>query len=137
MSVSKKILVIQGHPDSAKAHLCHALADAYSEGAKSAGHAVRVIDVARKEFSWLRTQEEFYGEIPAEIQDSIEDLRWADHLLIVYPLWLGTMPALLKAFIEQVFRPGVALGDAEGDKGWPKPLLKGRSCRVVICPGQS
>lgn len=131
----RKIMLIQGHPDPGKERLCRALAQAYCEGAEQGGHTVRVTDVAELDFPILRSQAEFYGETPEQMQGSIDDLGWADHLVIVYPLWLGTMPALLKAFIEQLFRPGVALGDSEGEKSWPKALLKGKSCRIVLTMG--
>ena len=51
---------------------------------------------------------------PAAIAAAQADIQWADHVAIFYPLWLGTMPALLKAFLEQVMRPGFALGESEG-----------------------
>jgi len=44
------------------------------------------------------------------------------------------MPAMLKGFLEQVARPGFAIGKSEG-KGLPKKLLAGRSARVVITMG--
>src|SRR5262245_42841392 len=51
---------------------------------------------------------------------------------IIYPLWLGTMPALLKAFFEQTFRPGFAF--KTGERGWGS-LLQGRSARIVVTMG--
>jgi putative NADPH-quinone reductase len=60
-----------------------------------------------------------------------QGIRWAEHLVFFYPLWLGDMPALLKAFLEQVARPGFAI--AEGKM--PKPLLRGRSARLVVTMG--
>ena len=46
----------------------------------------------------------------------------------------GAMPALLKAFLEQVIRPGVAF--EYGRRGaFPKKLLAGRSARVVVTMG--
>lgn len=56
-----------------------------------------------------------------------------DHLVIVYPLWLGSMPALLKAFLEHVFRPGFAF--EYGAKGFPRKLLRGKSARIVVTMG--
>jgi putative NADPH-quinone reductase len=50
----------------------------------------------------------------------------------VYPLWLGTMPALLKAFFEQVFRPGFAFTVSQ--KAWSRPL-KGKRARIVVTMG--
>ncbi len=130
-----KIVVIQGHPDPSGKHLCRALADAYVEGARSAGHQVGYFDTARLDFPLLRTQDDWQQGI-AGTPESLKDVQaacvGADHLVLIYPLWMGTMPAVLKGFIEQIFRPGVALSYAEG---FPKPLLKGKSARIVITMG--
>jgi putative NADPH-quinone reductase len=134
--MAKSILIIQGHPDPGGGHLCHAMAEAYATGARQAGAETRLIDVARLDFPVLRTQEDFMtGEdgAPAAIKAAIADCRWAEHFLIIYPLWMGTMPALLKAFLEQAFRPGVALGYS--DKGFPKPQFKGKSARIAVTMG--
>lgn len=128
-----RIAIIQGHPDPAGHHLCHALADAYAEGA-AAAHAVTRIEVARLDFPWLRTKAEFEtGALPAALAPAQQAIGAADHLLIVYPLWLGTMPAVLKAFFEQVFRPGFALDHGEG--GWPKKRFGRKSARVAVTMG--
>ncbi|WP_348630216.1 NAD(P)H-dependent oxidoreductase, partial [Mesorhizobium sp. M7A.F.Ca.US.002.01.1.1] len=60
-------------------------------------------------------QEFEHGTVPDELKDAVEAVVWADHILFVFPLWLGTMPAMLKAFLEQVMRPGTAF--AYPDKG--------------------
>ena len=54
--------------------------------------------------------------------------------MILYPLWLGSMPATLKGFFEQVARPGFAFGAARG-RGLPKKLLAGRSAHVFVTMG--
>ncbi len=133
--MGKRILIIQGHPDPAEDRFCHALADRYAQGAKEAGHEVRSICVTELDFPILRSKEEFEnGALPPAIQESQNGIRWAEHLLILYPLWLGTMPALLKAFIEQVFRYGFALGGG-ADAKMPQGLLKGRTARLVVTMG--
>jgi putative NADPH-quinone reductase len=125
------IAIIQGHPDPDGGHFCHALAQAYADGATAAGHNVRSIDIARLEFPLLRDQSEFEtGTPPADIIDAQNALARADHILIVYPLWLVTMPALLKGFFEQTIRPGFAIKFTSGYR-WEK-LLKGRSARIVV-----
>lgn len=130
----KRILIIQGHPDSASRHFCHALADEYAKGAQDANHEARRIEVAQLDFPLLRTKEEFEkGEPAPAIRQAQEAIRWADHVVILYPLWLGSMPALLKAFLEQVLRPGFAFEYQRG--GMPKQLLKGTSARIVITMG--
>lgn len=131
---SKRITVIQGHPDNAGEHLCHALADAYRHGAEAAGHEVRSIDVAALSFPLINSREDFeHGERPAAIREAQSMIRTSDHLLFVYPLWLGTMPALLKAFLEQVFRYDFAF-EPQPD-GRFRRLLKGRSARIVVTMG--
>lgn len=130
-----RILVIQGHPDPAGGHLCHALADAYVEAARAAGHQVQAITPATLEFPMLANAREWEeGEVPpalAPVQRSIAD---AQHIVIFYPLWLGDMPACLKAFLEQVARPGFALA-REAKNPLRAGLLAGRSARVVVTMG--
>ena len=129
--MASRIAIIQGHPDTAPQRFCRALADAYAEGATRAGHEVRRIDVAAIDFPLVRTQAQFErGSPPAAIAAAQETLRWANHWVIVYPLWLGDAPALFKAFIEQTFRPGFALRYREGQL--PEGLLKGKSARVIV-----
>lgn len=131
----RRVVVIQGHPDPEPSRFCRALAAAYAEGAEQAGHKVRRIDVAELDFPILRTKEDFEsGVAPAAIRQSQEKISWADHLLIVYPLWLGSMPALLRAFLEQVFRPGFATAGAASSGTWQK-LLIGKSARIVVTMG--
>ena len=130
--MARKIMLIQGHPDTGETHYCHALENAYVDGAREAGHEVRVIRIAELQFPLLRSEKEFSEEPPPVLAESAEVLKWAEHLVLIYPLWLGTMPALLKAWLEQVFRPGVAFTYGEG---WPKRLLKNKSCRVVVTMG--
>ncbi|HVM81266.1 MAG TPA: NAD(P)H-dependent oxidoreductase [Stellaceae bacterium] len=130
----KRIAIVQGHPDASSRHLLHAMADAYAEGAAAAGHEVRRIEVARLEFPLLRTQAEFEsGELPPALVAPQDDMRWAQHWVFLFPLWHGTMPALLKGFLEHVFRPGFAMEYRE--KGFPKRLLRGRSARIVVTMG--
>ena len=132
--MGKKITVIDGHPDPRPERLCHALVAAYEAGAREAGHEVERIDVATLDFPILRSQTEFEGGMnDSVIQEAQRRIAWADHIVIVYPLWLGTMPALLKALIEQVFRPGFAF-EYESE-GWPRKLLAGRTARIVITMG--
>lgn len=127
------ITIIQGHPDGHARHLCHALADEYADGARSAGHSVRTIDLGKLEFPLLRTKAAFdHGGVPPELVTAQEDLAWANHVLLVYPLWLGEMPAVVKGFFEHVLRPGFAF--ELGGHGW-KPKLKGKSARVLVTMG--
>ena len=134
--MTSKILLIVGHPDPEPKRFCRALADSYAEGAESAGHQIRRVDIASLDFPLLRSQDEFKADkVPAALKDAVDALTWSDHVVFVFPLWLGTMPALLKGFLEQVMRPGVAFAYPEAGGGWPKTILKGRSARLVVTMG--
>lgn len=131
--MAHRIVIIQGHPDSRGKRFCHALAEAYADGARAGGTEVKLIDVAQLDFPLLRTQAEFEtGTPPQCILDAQAVIKWADHLFVIYPLWLGMMPALLKAFLEQAFRPGFAMKTNNGS--WER-LLRGRSARIVVTMG--
>lgn len=130
--MSQDIAIIQGHPDTSSQRLTRGLATAYAQGARAAGHTVRIIDVAVIEFPLLHSQQMFDADTaPQSIREAQETIRWAQHLAIFYPLWLGTMPALLHAFFEQTFRPGFAAQPGEPGQHWEK-LLTGRSAHLVI-----
>jgi putative NADPH-quinone reductase len=133
--MGRRIALIQGHPGSNGTHLCDSLADAYARAAHEAGHEVRVITVAQLDFELLRDARDWQkGDPSPAIRQAQQTLAWAEHLVFVFPLWLGDMPALLKGFLEQALRPGFAIGKAEPGKMWRK-LLKGRSARVIVTMG--
>ncbi len=130
-----RILLIQGHPDASKPHLCHALAVAYAEGAKAGGFELRQIDVGRLDFELLRNPQEWqHGPLPASLQAAQDDIAWAEHIVFFFPLWLGDMPALLKGFLEQVARPGFAF-DVDNGNPFVFKALSGRTARVVVTMG--
>lgn len=131
--MAKRILIINGHPDARAERLCTALCNAYSEGALTAAHEIRRLDVGALEFPLIRSADDFTAAPPPVIAAAQRSVLWADHLVIVFPLWMGAPPALLKAFFEQVFRYGFAI-PAPGD-GNPKGLLGGRSARLIVTMG--
>lgn len=131
----KKILVIQGHPDPFAEHYCHALAKAFSEGAHEVGHELNTIDVAKLNFPLIHSQDEFENTNPPEdIANAQSLIRASEHIAIFFPLWLGTMPALFKGFLEQVFRPNFGFDMSDPEK-MPKKLLKGKSAHIFVTMG--
>lgn len=132
--MGKRILVIQGHPDPAGGHFDHAVANAYISAAREAGHEATLIEVATQHFALLRSFDEWKTQAPEADIETCQRLVWgAEHLVFVFPLWLGTMPALLKGFIEQLARPGFAFEYID-DGRW-RQLLKGRSARIIVTMG--
>lgn len=130
-----RILLIQGHPDPAGGHLCHALAEAYAAGARAAGRQVDVVTPATLSFPLLANAHEWEeGALPPALQPAQQAIAQAQHIVLFYPLWLGDMPARLKAFLEQVARPGFAL-QRKARNPLHAGLLAGRSARVVVTMG--
>jgi len=131
--MTRKILVINGHPDPSPKRFAAALAGAYVLGASAAGHQIRRLDVGALSYPMIRSQAEFQDEpaLPV-IREAQDAIAWADHLVIIFPLWLGGAPAVLKGFLEQVFRYGFALSPPGSAM---KGLLGGRSARLVVTMG--
>lgn len=133
---SRRVLLLQGHPDPAGGRLCHALAAAYAEGAREAGHAVRTIDVAALDFPLLRSAREWNEQpAPPAIAPAQQAVLDCEHLVLFFPLWMGDMPALLKGFIEQLARPGFAFPKGKAASPFGPKALSGRSARVVVTMG--
>lgn len=133
--MARHIVILQGHPDSSPARFCRAFAQAYEAGAKEGGHVVQTIEITSLNFPWLRTKADYdKGETPSDILIAQQAIAAANHIVLIYPLWLGDMPALLKAFLEQTFRPGFAYADSL-EKGLPTQRLKGKSARIVVTMG--
>ena len=133
--MSRRIVIVQGHPDPAPDRYCRALADAYAEGAAAGGHEVRRIDMATLDFPLLRSQADWEtGVAPPAIRACQDTVAWAEHIVFVFPLWLGSAAALLRGFLEQLLRPGFATQGKAAGGGWSK-LLAGRSARLVVTMG--
>jgi putative NADPH-quinone reductase len=130
----KNLLIINGHPDASPGRLSSALAAAYQEGAEAAGHTVRRINIGAIEFPVLRDPSKFTSK-PSEVAilDAQNEFLKADHLVFIFPLWLGGPPALLKAFLEQIACGQFLL--RERKHGFPTGGLKGRSASVIVTMG--
>ncbi len=131
----RRILILDGHPDPSDGRFVHALAVAYREGAESGKHEVMCIRVADLQFPLLRTQAEYeHGDPVNCIRHVQAAIEWATHVVIVYPLWLGSMPAMLKGLLEQVLRPGFGFSTLKLGR-WPVKLQTGKSARIIVTMG--
>ena len=131
----KNICIINGHPDDDDGHYIWALADAYQKGAQEAGHDVSRVDLAKQAFSYLRKPKEFLE--PSSSQDILDAQRVveaADHLVFLFPLWMGGVPAYTRAWLEAMARGGFMTEAAE-EARWPVQNMKGKSLRVIVTMG--
>jgi 1,4-dihydroxy-2-naphthoate polyprenyltransferase len=122
-----KVLIVVGHPR--RQSLCQALASAYGSGARRAGAKVRELRLAELSFDPnLRSFDPVRQAVEDDIAHARAMLAWAEHVVFVYPTWWGTMPAVLKGFLDRALAPGFAFG--ENERGFV-PLLTRRSAELL------
>lgn len=128
--MNKRILVILGHP--AQDSLCGALAQAYVKGAEAAGHVVRSLALGSLRFDpILHEGYNCIQPLEPDLLAAQEAITWAQHLVFVYPIWWGSIPALLKGFFDRVLLPGFAFRFRK-DSLMADGLLVGRSAHLLV-----
>lgn len=133
MTARKRILVINGHPDPAPEHLCAALADAYARGAVAAGHEVARLDVGALDFPLIRSLKDYQSAtVTPDMLRAQDAVKHAQHLVLIFPIWFGSPPALLKGFFEQLLRTGYSLSSPQAAMS---SVLTGKSARVIVIMG--
>lgn len=134
MSLPETILVLDAHPHDAS--FCRALADAYERGAKAGGAQVRRIVLGHLSFDpILHHGFQKRMDLEPDLLKAQEDILWAQHIVVVHPVWWGTYPALLKGFLDRAFLPGFAFRYRENSVWWDK-LLTGRTGHIVYTVDQ-
>lgn len=128
--MSKRILLILGHPSGDS--FCAALAERYAQAAVQAGHEVRRLQLGELDFDpVLRQGYRHIQALEEDLQKAQSDILWAEHLTLVYPIWWGGIPALLKGFFDRVLLPGFAFKYRAG-KAFPDKLLLGRTAHLLV-----
>jgi len=126
-----RIAIIVGHARTGT--YCEALGEAYRRGATAAGHEASLFVTSRMAFDpvlhegFARVQ-----ELEPDLKSAHDAMLSADHLVIIFPLWLGTLPAILKAFLERVLQPDLV---EPAKLGKFVKILKGKSARVIVTMG--
>lgn len=132
--MKKKILIINGHPD--KESFNFALANAYKTGALAAGHEVQEIIVRDLVFNPnLQFGYRKRTDLEPDLLDVREKITWANHMIIIYPVWWGSVPAMLKGFLDRVLLPGFAFKKRENSVWWDK-FLTNKSARIICTMDQ-
>jgi NAD(P)H dehydrogenase (quinone) len=130
--MKKRILTILGHQAHARQSFCEALTLAYQTGAQIAGHDVQLVSVARLDFDPIL--HEGYQPPEPDLADAQEKIRWAEHLVFIYPMWAYMVPAQLKGFFERTLTSGFAYA-VKSSNPMKRGLLGGKSARLIQTRG--
>lgn len=153
-----KVLLVFAHPEPRS--LNGALRDVAVAELEAQGHEVRLTDlyaegwksqVDRADFPAWPPAERLLaipasrqafetGTLTSDVQAEIDKLLWADMLILQFPLWWYTMPAILKGWVDRVFAYGFAYGVGEhSDKRWGdrfgEGTLAGRRAMLIVTVG--
>ena len=104
LSLPRRILVVNGHPDPRPERFCAALCGAYQEGAAAAGWEVRRLDVGKLALG----NDQQAVNLNGDLDTACEALSWATQLLVVFPLWLEKPPPELGHLFEAYHRRQMA-----------------------------
>ena len=95
----------------------------------AAGAETRLIDLYARGFDPILTaaEHESYERCPdncAPVQADVDDLRWCDTLIFVYPTWWYGLPAVLKGWLDRVLLPDVAFLMPDAQNATIRPGLQ-------------
>lgn len=128
--MTQRILILLGHPSSDS--FCAALARHYQDSARQAGHEVRTLHLGDLDFDpILRQGYRQPHPLEPDLLEAQQAITWASRLVLVFPIWWGGIPALLKGFLDRVLLPGFAFRYKNGSP-FPEKLLAGRHAHLLV-----
>ncbi|QNQ56767.1 NAD(P)H-dependent oxidoreductase [Serratia liquefaciens] len=151
------VLIVYAHPEPQS--LNGSLRDFSVQRLEAAGHAVQVSDLYVMQWKAtldandstaqsgdrfnpsLDSQQAFaQGLQSKDIELEQEKLLWADTVILQFPLWWFSMPAILKGWVERVYAYGFAYGVGEhsdvrwGDR-YGEGTLAGKRAMLIVTTG--
>ena len=129
MSVGKrtdmKTLIVFNHPHEGS--YCTSILHAAGKGLKAGGHPCRIINLDKDGFDPVMRSKDLkaFAMAGKDMDDALlevdplvmkykENLEWAEHLVMIFPIWWMTSPAMTKGFIDKVIFPAVAYNMVKG-----------------------
>ncbi|CAN7692835.1 NAD(P)H-dependent oxidoreductase [Caballeronia sp. LjRoot29] len=153
-----KVLIVYAHPEPTS--LNGALRDVAVHELEAQGHEVRVSDlyamnwkaeIDRADFPLLGPDQRLQvapasaqafasNTLTADVKAEQDKLVWADVLILQFPLWWFSMPAILKGWVDRVYAFGFAYGVGEqserrwGDR-YGEGTLAGKRAMLLVTTG--
>ncbi|KQB95297.1 NAD(P)H dehydrogenase [Loktanella sp. 1ANDIMAR09] len=128
----KRILVLNGHPGETS--LSRHFAERYVQSAAQSGADVRVHHLPEMVFDMDFGQGNYSQFKPLEpvLEAFLSDLEWAEHFVMLTPMWWGGLPAKLKGLFDRAFLPNRTFNTKVLKMGMPTPMLTGKTARVIM-----
>lgn len=136
--MTKKIFLLLGHPD--KGGISGAFANAYEAGAKAAGHEIIRMNIGEMQFDpVLHKGYRAMQDLEPDLKLFTERIKWADHFVVIHPVWWVGMPAVLKGLFDRAWLPGsefryIKLASGKRTPFWHR-LMRGKTARIIIASG--
>ncbi len=113
-----RTLIVYNHPREGS--FCSAVREAVENGLKTGNHEYKVIDLDRDGFDPVMREKDLKAFVTAGRigEDGLEEvdplvlrymkmMRWAEQIVMIFPIWWMTTPAMTKGFIDKVIFPGI------------------------------
>ncbi|WP_427978653.1 NAD(P)H-dependent oxidoreductase [Agarivorans sp.] len=125
----KKVLVINANPKTNS--LTKSLSQQYVETAQKT-HEVVLVHIGELDFDLnLQQGYESIQPLEADLIQLQQHIKWAEHIVIMSPVWWGSVPAKFKGAIDRVMLPGFAFKYSAG-KSIPEKLLAGKTSEIIV-----
>lgn len=126
--MGKNVLVFLGHTNDRS--LCAGLAQAYAAASEAQGAAVRFVQLGKLQFNPALNFDAPH-QLEPDMASLQADFTWANHIAMVYPIWWGAAPGLMKCALERVLLTGYAFKFHPKGLGWDR-LLSGRTSELIV-----
>src|SRR5690242_19557582 len=102
------ILIVKAHP--CPTGLTHGIANTYADQRRARGHDIQIVDLYSEEYRVpLLNFTNLREFVPGDVQKRFhEQIRWANEIVVVHPIWWGVPPSIMKSWVELTFWPRVA-----------------------------
>jgi len=129
-----KQLIVYSHPNPLSFN--HAILDTLTKALQARGDEVVIRDLYALKFDPVLKGADFEaiqkGGVAADVKAEQDQIRWAEVITFIYPVWWASMPAITKGYIDRVLSHGFAYAyDANGPRG----LLQGKKVMVISTQG--
>jgi NAD(P)H dehydrogenase (quinone) len=127
-------LIIYAHPET-KGH-CSTILKYVKYYLKKQNKKYEILDLYKLNYNPILEAEEHYTagnrKISKQNKEIQNKIKKANHLIFIYPIWWGTMPAILKGFFDRILTPRFAY---IYEDALPKGLLTHTKATIFITSG--